>query len=72
MRPIIRERFEFALSQLKPEDGFGFEQFMNSLLIREIPDLRPVGGIHDVGIDAFVYQSGRDSEVFVQHSVTTS
>jgi hypothetical protein len=44
---ISPERVRLALEQLGPESGFEFERFANALLAVEIPDLWPVGGVHD-------------------------
>jgi len=67
---ISPERLRLALEQLVPESGFEFERFANAFLAVEIPDLRPVGGIHDGGRDAFIYASDEAPHVFCQHSVT--
>jgi len=68
--PIDPARFGLALDLLKPEDGFEFERFANEFLASEIPGLRPVGGIHDGGRDAFISQVEGLPRVFCQHSVT--
>src|ERR1051325_4308356 len=70
MLPISNERLSFAFDQLTPEDGGEFERFVNSFLILEIPSLRPVAGMHDGAMDAFVYQVGEEIYVFLQSSVT--
>jgi len=67
---IAPERLRLALDQLDEHSGFEFEGFANSFLATEIPGLRPVGGIHDAGRDAFVHSSDEAPGVFCQHSVT--
>lgn len=54
METINSDRLMFALSQLSKEDGFLFERFANAFLASEIDGLRPVGGVHDAGRDAFI------------------
>lgn len=63
-------RLALAFDQLTFEHGFVFERFALAFLASEIDDLRPVGGMHDGGRDAFVHQSGGSALVFVQCSVT--
>ena len=64
-------RLALALEQLRSIDGFVFEEFANAFLVSELPDLRPVGGLHDEGRDAFLHRSDGVPTTFVQHSVTT-
>ena len=54
---IAPERLRLALDQLDQDDGFEFERFANEFLATELPALRPVGGVHDGGRDAFIYSS---------------
>jgi hypothetical protein len=61
-----------ALETLKSDQGFVFERFANAFLAAEFPQLRPVGGIHDAGRDAFLHRSEAQADVFIQHSVTES
>src|SRR5712691_2496715 len=67
---IKPERLRLALDQLDQHSGFDFERFSNSFLAAEMPGLRPVGGIHDAGRDAFIHSSDDSPGVFCQHSVT--
>jgi len=67
---IRRERFELALDQLGPTDGHSFERFANAFLAVEMPELRPVGGMHDQGQDAYIYNCHSLPGAFVQHSTT--
>lgn len=67
---ITRERFQLALDQLGPNDGSAFESFANGFLAAEMPDLRPIGGMHDGARDAFLYSSQGLPGSFVQHSTT--
>ena len=67
--PIDPKRLGLALQLLSSEHGFEFERFANAFLASEISDLRPVGGIHDKGRDAFVYQAEAQPDTFVQSSV---
>lgn len=68
--PISSERIKLALEEITFEKGFLFEQFANKFLASEFPNLRPIGGMHDEGRDAYLYQSGSQEDVFVQISVT--
>ena len=68
--PITPQRLRLALEQLGPDDGFEFERFANAFLAPELPGLRPVGGVHDGGRDAFIHKSADAPTVFCQHSVT--
>ncbi len=65
---ITAERLGVALDQVKPTDGTLWETFANSFLASEFPQLRPVGGMHDAGRDAFLYEPGDEPGVYVQHS----
>jgi hypothetical protein len=65
---ITAERLSVALDQIKPTDGALWEAFANSFLSSEFPQLRPVGGIHDAGRDAFLYEPDGEPGVYVQHS----
>ncbi|NTX51132.1 hypothetical protein [Myxococcus sp. CA039A] len=67
---IKPDRLRLALQELGADAGFEFEVFANRFLASDFPDLRPVGGIHDGGRDAFLHQSTELPDVFVQHSVT--
>jgi hypothetical protein len=67
---ISPERLRLALDQLNAESGFEFERFANVFLAAEISDLRPMGGVHDGGRDAFIYSPAELPDVFCQHSVT--
>jgi len=68
--PVSPERIQLALERLGPEDGFEFERFANTFLASEFPELRPVGGVGDPGRDGLIYQSGKQPDTFLQHSVT--
>jgi hypothetical protein len=65
---ISAERLGVALDQIKPTDGAVWEAFANSFLSSEFPQLRPVGGIHDAGRDAFLYEADGEPGVYIQHS----
>ena len=65
---ITAERLGVALDQIKPTDGALWEVFANSFLASEFPQLRPVGGIHDAGRDAFLYEPDGEPGVYIQHS----
>lgn len=67
-----RARLSFALDLLTAEHGFLFERFANAFLATEFSNLRPVGGVHDAGRDAFIYSGTSEEDVFFQHSVTES
>jgi hypothetical protein len=54
---IAPERLRLALDQMDQDDGFEFERFANAFLASELPELRPVAGMHDSGRDAFVHSS---------------
>lgn len=66
---IAPERLRLALDQMDRDDGFEFERFANEFLALEIPELRPVAGVHDGGRDAFVHASEHAPRVYCQHSV---
>lgn len=68
---ISQDRLSFAFGQLQPEDGGEFERFVNAFLMKEIPGLRPVAGMHDGARDAFIYRVDSAEASFVQSSVTT-
>jgi hypothetical protein len=53
---ITAERIGVALDQIKATDGALWEVFANSFLASEFQQLRPVGGMHDAGRDAFLYE----------------
>lgn len=63
------KRLKFAFDQLDSSDGQLFERFANSFLAIEYIALRPVGGMHDEGADAFLHSDEDSPDVFVQHSV---
>lgn len=65
---ITPERLGLALNQIKPTDGALWEVFANSFLASEFPQLRPVGGIHDAGRDAFLYEPDGEPGIYIQHS----
>src|ERR1019366_9465349 len=65
---ITAERLGVALDQIKPTDGALWEVFASSFLASEFPQLRPVGGIHDAGRDAFLYEPHGEPGVYIQHS----
>jgi len=65
---ITAERLGVALDQVKPTDGALWEAFANSFLSSEFPQLRPVGGIHDAGRDAFLHEADGEPGVYIQHS----
>jgi hypothetical protein len=65
---ITAERLGVALSQIQPTDGALWELFANSFLASEFPQLRPVGGIHDAGRDAFLYEPDGEPGIYIQHS----
>lgn len=66
---IAAERLIFALDQIKSTDGALWEAFANSFLSSDFSQLRPVGGIHDSGRDAFLYEAEGETGVYIQHSV---
>src|SRR3990167_3433690 len=68
---IEQKRLAFAFDQLGPEDGGEFERFANAFLMKEMPDLRPIAGMHDGARDAFIYHLGTTETSFLQSSVTT-
>jgi hypothetical protein len=65
---ITAERLGVALDQIKPTDGALWETFANTFLASEFPQLRPVGGMHDEGRDAFLYEPDGEPGVYIQHS----
>ena len=65
---ITAERLGVALDQIKPTDGALWEVFASSFLASEFPQLRPVGGIHDEGRDAFIYEPDGEPGIYIQHS----
>jgi hypothetical protein len=70
MQSVDPRRLEFALSETKHTDGASFEEFANSFLSTEFPDLQPIGGMHDRGVDAAIYKSHAAPTTFIQSSVT--
>jgi hypothetical protein len=70
MQNIDPRRLEFALSETKHTDGASFEEFANSFLSTEFPNLQPIGGMHDSGTDAALYSSHTFPTTFIQSSVT--
>lgn len=66
---ITAERLGVALDQIGPNDGALWELFASSFLAAEIPQMRAVGGLHDAGRDAFLYEPENEPGVYVQHSV---
>lgn len=72
MASIDPRRILLALERVPATAGFEFESFANQFLADEFPGLRPVGGIHDGGRDAFIHQDEADPETFIQSSVTTA
>ncbi len=68
----LPKRLQLALQQMDFDDGFEFERFANAFLAAEIPELRPVAGMHDGARDAFIYSSDRAPGTFVQTSVTAA
>jgi hypothetical protein len=65
---ITAERIGIALDQIGATDGALWELFANGFLAPEFPQLRPVGGMHDAGRDAFLYEANGEPGVFIQHS----
>jgi len=66
---IAAERLSVALDQVRSADGMLWEAFANSFLASEFAQLRPVGGVHDAGRDAFLYEPDGEPGVYIQHSV---
>jgi len=58
-----------ALDQIKPTDGALWEMFANCFLASEFSQLRPVGGVHDAGRDAYLYEPDGEPGVYIQHSI---
>src|SRR5258708_2608533 len=67
---ISTDRLSLALDRLSSDDGWMFEIFSTCFLAPEMPELRPVGGMHDAGRDAYLYNPADEPSVFVQCSVT--
>lgn len=66
------KRVRLALSRIGAKDGFAFEAFANAFLASEFESLRPVGGIHDGGRDAYIHSPNSEPTTFVQSSVTSA
>ena len=71
MEPTVinPERLKLALERIGSSDGDLWEEFSNAFLASEFPQLRPVGGMHDKGRDAFLYEAADEPGVFLQYSV---
>ncbi|MEM0965810.1 MAG: hypothetical protein AAGJ81_06655 [Verrucomicrobiota bacterium] len=69
---IRSERITFALNNIPTSGGWEFETFCNAFLSSEIENLRPVGGLHDAGRDAYIHRSDDHPNTYAQYSVTES
>jgi hypothetical protein len=66
---ITAERIALALDRIQPTHGTVWEEFANAYLAPDFPELRPVGGMHDQGRDAYLYEAVGEPGIYIQHSV---
>ena len=67
---MTRDRFEFALLNLNPNQWESFEKLASTFLADEYTSLRTLAGTGDRGRDAILWQPEKDPTVVLQFSTT--